>query len=348
MKRLAATLAFFLISTSIAIAASSDPVAWTITSASGSGTGASTVWQSSGGVITAQTATDALTLQNGLNVTGGSTVLSNLMSAARGAFTGALTTAQDLGTSLGLHVSTSATLRPFYVNAQGDVYCEDVITTGRSRNQLVDHFVSAQGTEESGEIGELGWTVTKTGGSNVAIAANYLSLGFLGATGILVSTNGHDNAVHLGPVTNWQFAGNESFEMICAVSAVPSTGVQDVYYACGALDSLDDTDPTDGIWFWADARSTDWQATCSNAGTSTTISGGTLTTGTVQALRFEVNAAGSAVEFFVNDTSIGTISSNVPGDGDLCTWIAKDVKTGTGGSNIYLILDRFTLRWDQP
>lgn len=73
--------------------------------------------------------------------------------------------------------------------------------------------------------------------------------------------------------------------------------------------------PTNGIFFtYTNGMGGGaWIATNRSSATSTTLSSGVnVSAGTWYKLRFEVNAAGTSVSFYVNDVSIGSISTNIP------------------------------------
>jgi len=82
----------------------------------------------------------------------------------------------------------------------------------------------------------------------------------------------------------------------------------------GLLDSTTSAAPTDGIYFMYTATTTagNWQrctqTTCVDTGVARTT-----TANQYQRFRIQTNSAGTGVEFFINEASVGTASTNLPG-----------------------------------
>lgn len=74
---------------------------------------------------------------------------------------------------------------------------------------------------------------------------------------------------------------------------------------------------TGGIYFFVDSGSSNWQFACKASGTASTTDSGTAYDANWVELKFVVNAAASSVEFFIDGTSEGTISTNIPSATDL-------------------------------
>ena len=66
------------------------------------------------------------------------------------------------------------------------------------------------------------------------------------------------------------------------------------------------------IWFSADTAATNWYMRCSNAGTTTSLDTSTAVDTNWHKFTLVINAAASSVEGFIDDVSIGTISTNIP------------------------------------
>ncbi len=66
------------------------------------------------------------------------------------------------------------------------------------------------------------------------------------------------------------------------------------------------------IFLYANATSANWQIRTDKAGTATTTTTTTPVTAAWHHLKFVVNAAGTSVEFFVDNVSVGTIGTNIP------------------------------------
>ena len=74
------------------------------------------------------------------------------------------------------------------------------------------------------------------------------------------------------------------------------------------------TAPTDGVYFtYTDAVSSGaWVGTTTKASVSTSVVGSAMVVSTDYKLKAVINATGTSVEFFINGTSIGTSTSNIP------------------------------------
>lgn len=92
------------------------------------------------------------------------------------------------------------------------------------------------------------------------------------------------------------------------------------------------------IHYRDDINSGKWEAKTLSAGTPTTLdSGTTVLLSTWYFLELEINAAGTSVEFFLNKTSFGTITTNIP-TGGLAFAFAGLVKS-VGTTNRTVLLD---------
>lgn len=117
------------------------------------------------------------------------------------------------------------------------------------------------------------------------------------------------------------------------------------------------------MWGWADARANDaiadgvyfeYDRTNSVNFIGVTEASGTrtevdsmiavsTTASTWVKLRIEVNAAASSVEFFVNGTSIGTSTTNIPSSGDM-NYFVRAIKSASDAAQTIFYMDYFYLR----
>lgn len=97
------------------------------------------------------------------------------------------------------------------------------------------------------------------------------------------------------------------------VNAAASTGLQTIT-RIGLHDSVNTAAPTDGLYFQYSTTTVagNWfrctQTTCVDTGVARTT-----TAGVYQRFKIQTNSAGTAVEFFINETSVGSVSTNLPG-----------------------------------
>lgn len=127
------------------------------------------------------------------------------------------------------------------------------------------------------------------------------------ATGFVVASYGDDQ-------TGFRLAGGERhFECLIQVDDL-STASQEFIMRFGFGDEVDGTEHDNGAWFEYDRlTNTNWLIKTGNAATRTsTDSSVAVIIDTWIRLRAEVNAAGTSIEYFINGTSVGTITTNIP------------------------------------
>jgi len=118
--------------------------------------------------------------------------------------------------------------------------------------------------------------------------------------------------------------GNLQYTSTSALSAL-SDGTNTYTFRAGVGDgatggSVFQSDPTNGIYFryTHGTNSGNLQAVCRAAGVETVINTSVApvvyayTTALSRALRFEVNAGATSVEFFIDGVSVGTTTTNIP------------------------------------
>jgi len=123
--------------------------------------------------------------------------------------------------------------------------------------------------------------------------------------------------------------------------------VGDEYFLRIGLSDSDSGQGTDLVQFEYDRlTSTSWRARCRQNGTSST----TTTSGTVDTLwnrlKFQVNAAGTSVDFFLNGTNIGTISANIPNVTGRELTVACSINKSAGTTNRVCDIDYITMDVD--
>ena len=95
-----------------------------------------------------------------------------------------------------------------------------------------------------------------------------------------------------------------------------ATVVTDFNIKVGLQDTTALGDPANGIYLYYNynINSGKWRGVTRNASTSTNVdsASSTVVAGTWYKLKFQVNAAGTNVEFFVNDVSIGSSTATIP------------------------------------
>lgn len=103
-----------------------------------------------------------------------------------------------------------------------------------------------------------------------------------------------------------------TFGVVLRPGALSTSGQR--YTIWAGLNNSGSGDGAEGVHFrYSDnVNSGNWQAVCRNGGTETAIDTGVAAAASWTKLGFTVNAAGTSVEFFINGTSVGTITTNIP------------------------------------
>lgn len=109
--------------------------------------------------------------------------------------------------------------------------------------------------------------------------------------------------------------GTVDMYMVLKLSAL-STGTNTYALACGFGDGDNTPNPSfdNGVFFnySSTVNSGQWQGSTSNTTTKSTVNSSIAATTSWTTLRLNVNAAASLCTFYVNGTSIGTLSTNIP------------------------------------
>jgi hypothetical protein len=198
--------------------------------------------------------------------------------------------------------------------------------------RLYDDFVSASAT--TNQIGALGWTITSgtvayqvsAGASNGVIRVN---------TGTGNATAG---ALNLGTASQILLNNSVTFcEQRISFPAIGGTAANQLSYCGGLLNAATNvtpgTNPLNAIGFsyqGTAATAANIFAFSSNAATTTTLDTTVqVVAGTWYKASFIVNAAGTVAYFYLNNTYIGTINTNLP----TAIVMAPMVKMNSGSTN---------------
>ncbi len=172
-----------------------------------------------------------------------------------------------------------------------------------------DHFCG------STSAGKLGWTSAVTGaGSAISASGNSQATN---RPGILTMTEGSTSTgracLHLGAIDHVLGGGAVTIEWWIRIATL-SDGSNTYLIYVGGGDDVASGDHVDGVYFGYDSTvSANWlMCTSSNSARTKTASSSEVAADTFYKLRIEVNAAGTSVEYFVDDVSIGTVATNIP------------------------------------
>lgn len=158
--------------------------------------------------------------------------------------------------------------------------------------------------------GEYSWS-TQTSGTGAAVANQ---VGAVNHPGIRRASTGTTTTGFAGWNTRLTYIapnGGDYFQTILKLSA--NTGN---ILRVGLVDISTGADVTDGYYFEFDpSASANWRMCTAAGGTRTkTNSSSAVSAATWYNLELKVNSANTSVEFFVNGASIGTVTTNIPGN----------------------------------
>ena len=125
---------------------------------------------------------------------------------------------------------------------------------------------------------------------------------------------------------------------------IQSTSSSPVAYqlSVGLQDANTSSLPANGVFFayTHSVNSGKWVGTCSRASTSTSVNSSiSLSANTWYKLVAEINAAGNSVTFYIDDTLIGTITTNIPASTTGMRFMIKIAKTSLTTTSRYVHCD---------
>lgn len=194
--------------------------------------------------------------------------------------------------------------------------------------------------------GSYGWTATTSTGTVAMNTANIdgtrwglvaLTSGTASGNAALISTGA---ANRLAPGT-----ASINVEMEINLSALSVEGSSNYRFRAGLMDTWTGLS-ANGIWFDYDTTSSvNWRMSTANGASRTqTASSTAVATGW---LKLVLEIGTSSVEYFVNDVSIGTVSSNFPTAQPM--WAGIGITKGaTGASNTTVLIDWFKIKATWP
>lgn len=128
---------------------------------------------------------------------------------------------------------------------------------------------------------------------------------------------------------------------------VLSTGSQQYIIRLGLSDSNTNVEATNGIYFEYDqSTDTHWKICTSSGGTRTKTASTQLVTTSYARLKIVVNAAATSVTYYYNDTSLGTISTNIPSGTANATGANFGIIKTVGTTSVGMYCDYFILDYE--
>lgn len=177
-----------------------------------------------------------------------------------------------------------------------------------------DHFIG-NGTTAA-NMSKMGWATNTSGtGANIGHFAFGIEDG--NRPGICYLQTGTDTTGRGGFYLSVQdtVLGGGITMMEWWVKTPALSDATDTYtFRCGGMDTTSGSDAVDGVYFeYIHSTSANWQMCCaSNSSRTKTASSTAYAANTWVRLKWIANAAGTLVTFYVDDVSIGTVSTNIP------------------------------------
>jgi len=186
------------------------------------------------------------------------------------------------------------------------------------RSEWVFQEDFAGGLTTTGNVGDNGWILTAVGSGAVTYtsvgtdASNQSRFGVLQFASTVTNPSGISVRQNAGSMAGVPSNMVVEFDF-APVNASAAAGLQQIH-RIGLHNSTGATAPTNGLYFQyvATATAGNWfrcvQALCQDTGVARTT-----TPNLYQRFKIQTNSAGNSVEFFINETSVGTVSSGLPG-----------------------------------
>jgi hypothetical protein len=182
----------------------------------------------------------------------------------------------------------------------------------RNMLELYEDFMW-DGTITAGAIGNLGWGMVISGtGATVALPAT-ATAGVYGETLLQTGTTTTGRCgIRLGSLAMSGLASGDTFSQEWRVNVdTLSTAGEEFIQLFGLVNVVGATLPGQGFWFEYDRlNSANWRLHAADgATTATTTSSTAVATGYK---RYRIDCDGTTVTFYVDDVSIGTVTTNLP------------------------------------
>lgn len=201
------------------------------------------------------------------------------------------------------------------VSATGHV---SALSSGSNIRDITKFMLLREDWISNTETGNCGWTSVNSGTGSGATVGGYGDV-FNRAHGAVTQTTGTTTtgraAIHLG-LGNMGTAYSTILNSWRVAIPVLSTVGEEFASLIGLGDTAAGAGvgQTNGIYFKYDRLvSTNWLRCTSAAGVETATSTGVAVGTGFARLSFLVNAAGTSVEFFINEVSVGSNTTNIPG-----------------------------------
>lgn len=199
------------------------------------------------------------------------------------------------------------------------LYPEELLATANAFS-FTEEFLTLQNTTIGGQLnnnafmGINTWLQKSAGGaSGVTMSTTRVDTNHPGVIDIIAGPTASAFCNVLLPGVIMVGGGILTYETLVWVSAL-STVTNEYTIRIGLGDTTTIADNANGIYFeYTRTTNVNWLMKASKTSTVTSTSSGTAVTAAAWTkLKFVVNAAASSVEYFINGTSVGTVTTNIP------------------------------------
>lgn len=131
-----------------------------------------------------------------------------------------------------------------------------------------------------------------------------------------------------------------------SISLLQTAAAQEYFMNIGFIDTVT-AEPVDGVYFeYNITNPTTWTICTANNSTRTkTNSTVAIAANTFYNLRIEVNAAGTSVSYFINNTNVGTITTNIPTAFGRETSVGYTIRKTVGTTAVTTDIDTMYLKY---
>jgi len=210
----------------------------------------------------------------------------------------------------------------------------------RTHFHIYEEFI---GSENTSDYSKYGWNRYVSGGQIAYTASEAGRPGILGVeTG--TGTSGYANLCFRPGSQILLGGGRMVIEWAFKLSAL-SDGSNTYTVYMGLVDSTVGSAPVDGVYlqYTDSVNSGQWQIKTSSNSTTTTTSTATAADTSWHRATLEINAAASSVQFFLDGTSLGTHTTNIPNATGRETVPGFLIAKSAGTTTRYIYMDYFSL-----
>lgn len=195
--------------------------------------------------------------------------------------------------------------------------------------------------------GKLGWTATVSGTGASGQAGTYGVNGIEKALGVVQLDTGTTAAgrATLQRAINQVQLGYCSFEQVWRLAVEDlSTALERFLVTMGFIDNTGAGDHVDGVYFRYrdDLNGGQWQCVCRDTSVETVVNTSVVVNTSFNIFKIMINENATEAKFYINDTLVATINSNIPSTSGVFTGIGAKIEKSVGTTQRNMSIDYFT------